>query len=239
MKAALLEDFGKPLIIGEVADPEPGLGQIVVRVEACGLCHSDLHLARGEWEAFKARMPVPAILGHEISGRVARLGPGAGRFHEGARVGVPWFHWTCGVCRYCRQDLEVFCDRSEITGVTAEVAAEWFGTPENRVDAALVCATSTSAYESAFAALRKNGTLVVVGLPSRPLSWSAADLIRSGTRIIPSRVASRREIAELLALAAEGKIHSETQGFRLEQINSAIAGLEQGTIAARAVIHPY
>src|SRR5688572_15274394 len=130
MKAALLEGFGRPLIIGEIPDPEPGPGQIVVRVEACGLCHSDLHLARGEWEAFKPRMPVPAILGHEISGRVAGLGPGISRFREGDRVGVPWFHWTCGECDYCRQDLEVFCDRSEITGVTvhggfAEYLVAW------------------------------------------------------------------------------------------------------------------
>jgi len=130
MKAALLQEFGKPLVIADRRDPEPVPGQILIRVEACGLCHSDLHLARGDWEGFKARMPIPAILGHEVAGRVAQLGVGSTRFREGDRVGVPWFHWTCGACSYCESDLEVFCDRSEITGVTvdggfAEYLAAW------------------------------------------------------------------------------------------------------------------
>jgi len=337
MKAALLQEFGKPLVIADRRDPEPVPGQILIRVEACGLCHSDLHLARGDWEGFKARMPIPAILGHEVAGRVAQLGVGSTRFREGDRVGVPWFHWTCGACSYCESDLEVFCDRSEITGVTVDggfaeylaaweshvipipetltqeqaaplfcagatvwsalrkldldnsfhlgvwgvgglgqyaiqlgklagarisavdilparlemarehgddvaVAAasedDWFAVPEHRVDAALVCATAANAYESAFRCLRKNGVLLVVGLPSRPLSWTAGDLVRSGIRIIPSRVASRRQIAELLGIAAQGKIRSPVERFRLDDINTALARLEQGTLAGRAVICP-
>src|SRR5205809_2404120 len=79
MKAALLQEFGKPLVIADRRDPEPVPGQILIRVEACGLCHSDLHLARRDWEGFKARMPIPAILGHEVAGRVAQLGVGSTR----------------------------------------------------------------------------------------------------------------------------------------------------------------
>ena len=63
-------------------------------------------------------MPMPLVLGHEVAGRVARLGPGTQRLREGDAVGVAWFHYTCGGCDYCRRDLEVFCDHSEITGVT-------------------------------------------------------------------------------------------------------------------------
>ena len=79
MKAALLQEFGNPLVIADRREPEPVPGQILIRVEACGLCHSDLHLARGDWEGFKARMPIPAILGHEVAGRVAQLGVGSTR----------------------------------------------------------------------------------------------------------------------------------------------------------------
>jgi propanol-preferring alcohol dehydrogenase len=65
-------------------------------------------------------MPMPIALGHEVAGRVVRSGPGAARFRAGDRVGVPWFFWTCGECAYCRRGQEVFCDRSEITGVTVQ-----------------------------------------------------------------------------------------------------------------------
>jgi propanol-preferring alcohol dehydrogenase len=335
MRAALLECFGEPLTVRDVPEPVPGPGQILIRVEACGLCHSDLHVARGEWEGLQPRMPMPVILGHEVAGRVVRLGAGSARFREGDRVGVPWFFWTCGECPYCRRDQEVFCDRSEITGVTvhggfaeslvawethalpipaglslieaaplfcagstvwsalgkvdldasvrlgvwgagglglyavqigklrgAEVTAvdlhesrlalarrfgadatvaardagAWFSRADCRVDVALVAATSADAYESAFRSLRKNGVLLVVGIPSRPLSWTAGDLIRSGTRIVPSRVASRREIEELLRLAATGKIRSEVVRFPLDRINDAIKELLEGRVAGRAVV---
>src|SRR5262245_60785600 len=139
MRAALLERFAEPLVCREVPEPMPGPRQVKIRVEACGLCHSDLHVARGEWEGFKPRMAMPVILGHEVAGRVSELGPDAHRFRVGDAVGVPWFYWTCGECEYCRQDQEVFCDRSEITGVTvhggfAEYLVAWeshaIGIPE-------------------------------------------------------------------------------------------------------------
>ena len=118
MKVALLEKFGQPLVVRETPDPVPGPGQVVIRVEACGVCHSDLHIARGEWEHFKSFMSLPVIPGHEAAGRIVRIGPEVSGLREGDAVGVPWFHHTCGQCEYCRQDLEVYCEAPQITGVT-------------------------------------------------------------------------------------------------------------------------
>src|SRR5689334_8262613 len=130
MKAARLHEFAKPLHIDDVATPEPGAGQVLIRISACGACHSDVHLAQGEWEGFKSRMPMPLILGHEVAGIVVRTGADVRRLHEGDAVGIPWFYYTCGDCEYCRKDLEVFCDIPQITGVTvhggfAEYIVAW------------------------------------------------------------------------------------------------------------------
>jgi propanol-preferring alcohol dehydrogenase len=324
MKAALLKEFGKPLVIEDVPVPEPGAGQVLLKVAACGVCHSDVHIAHGEWEGFKPRMPMPVVLGQAVQ-----------RLKEGDTVGVPWFHSTCGDCNYCRQDQEVFCDRSEVTGVTvhggfaeymiawddhvvaipqslplelaaplfcaggtvysalskvrlddsvrlgvwgagglghygiqlgkaaeshvtaidllpeklaaakdigadvalsSEAAAAWFANPANRVDVALVCATSAEAYQAAFAGLKKNGVMLVVGIPSKPLSWMAGDLIRSGVRVVPSRVASRAELRALVRLAASGSIHSEVRTYPLEMINEVMNNLANGRIFGRSVI---
>ena len=104
---------------------------------------------------------------------------------------------------------------------------------------ALVCATSAEAYQAAFAGLKKNGTLLVVGIPSKALSWMAGDLIRAGVRIVPSRVASRSELRELVQLAAAGGIHSEVHTYPLEEINDVMERLEAGQIFGRAVITPF
>jgi propanol-preferring alcohol dehydrogenase len=124
------------------------------------------------------------------------------------------------------------------TAMGAEEATEWFGKAENRVNVALVCASSAEAYRSAFQALQKNGVLLIVGIPSAPLAWTAGDLIRSGVRIIPSRVASRRELSDLVKLAQDGVVRSEIVSFPLKKINDAIQALSAGEIRGRAVIHP-
>jgi propanol-preferring alcohol dehydrogenase len=335
MKAALLREFGAPLTIEDVPAPVPGPGQVLVRVGACGACHSDVHLWQGEWEGFKARMPKPLILGHEVAGIVTQTGRGVSGLKEGDAVGIPWFYFTCGDCEYCSNDQEVFCENSQITGVTvhggfaefivaweshvisiprplslsaaaplfcaggtvysalakvklnadthlgvwgagglghygiqlakragarvtvvdlvfekltsakhlgadvavtAAEASEWFRDSSHRVDVALVCATSVEAYQAAFHGLKKNGAMLVVGIPSKPLSWMAGDLIRSGVRIIPSRVASRAELRELMVLAASGEIHSEVRKHRLEDINTVMQRLAEGRIFGRSVI---
>jgi propanol-preferring alcohol dehydrogenase len=108
----LLEKPGQPLRAGEVPRPEPGREQILVRVHACGVCRTDLHIAAGELAA----PSLPLIPGHEIVGTVAGAGDGARGFTLGDRVGIPWLGWTCGVCEFCRSGRENLCDRARFTG---------------------------------------------------------------------------------------------------------------------------
>jgi propanol-preferring alcohol dehydrogenase len=112
MRAMLLETPGQALRLRTLADPQPGAGQLLLRVRACGICRTDLHVADGELPNPK----LPLVLGHEIVGTVAATGKGAERFAVGARVGVPWVGWTCGECRYCRSGRENLCDRARFTG---------------------------------------------------------------------------------------------------------------------------
>lgn len=112
MRAMVLDEPGRPLRAAEVPTPTPGPGQLLVRVGACAVCRTDLHVVDGELPAAK-----PALIpGHEIVGRVVANGPGATRFPPGARVGVPWLGWTCGACRWCRAGRENLCDAARFTG---------------------------------------------------------------------------------------------------------------------------
>lgn len=112
MRAMVCEAVKRPLVAVERAAPEPGLGQLLIRVAACAVCRTDLHLVDGEL----ADPRLPVIPGHEIVGRVAALGPGVERFKPGERVGVPWLGWTCGVCAHCRAGRENLCAEARFTG---------------------------------------------------------------------------------------------------------------------------
>jgi len=119
MKAAVLHEFGKPLRIEEVPKPAPAAGEVLVKVEACGVCHSDLHIMQKDWPDAAAALQLPAILGHEVVGRVVETGPGVAGLAVGDRVGVGWLHWTCGECESCREGHENLCDERRITGIAA------------------------------------------------------------------------------------------------------------------------
>jgi alcohol dehydrogenase, propanol-preferring len=120
MKAAVLHEFKKPLVIEEVARPSIGPSEILIEVEACGVCHSDLHVADGDWTQLSGIVKLPLILGHEIVGRVAERGGNVRELRAGDRVGVPWVHWTCGECEPCREGNENLCSKQQITGVTVD-----------------------------------------------------------------------------------------------------------------------
>ena len=107
MKAAVVRAFDRPLEIEDLPIPEPGAGQVLVRVETCGLCHTDIHAARGEWPV---KPSPPFIPGHEGVGVIERLGGGAMYGLEpGMRVALPWLGYACGVCRYCNSGRETLC----------------------------------------------------------------------------------------------------------------------------------
>lgn len=114
MRAMMLAETGAPLRLHELADPLPGPGQLRIRVEACGVCRTDLHVVDGDLPA----AALPIVPGHEIVGRVEAVGPDCAGFGVGERVGVPWLAHSCGSCRYCREERENLCDRPAFTGYT-------------------------------------------------------------------------------------------------------------------------
>lgn len=113
MKAAVVREFGQPLIIEEVTVPEPGPGAIQVAVQASGVCHTDLHAAEGDWPV---KPSPPFIPGHEGVGFVSAVGAGVKNIKEGDRVGVPWLHTACGHCVHCLGGWETLCESQQNTG---------------------------------------------------------------------------------------------------------------------------
>ncbi len=120
MKAAVLYELKKPLAIEEVDRPSPGENDVLIKVEACGVCHSDLHIMEGDWKQFGGITKIPLIPGHEIAGRVAEVGSAVRDLKMGDRVGVPWIHWSCGQCEFCREGFENLCSKQKITGCTVD-----------------------------------------------------------------------------------------------------------------------
>jgi len=153
MRAAVVTEFGKPLTIQEVPIPEPGPGEVLVKVMACGVCHTDLHAAEGDWPV---RPTLPFIPGHEAAGIVAKLGPGVTNLREGDAVGVAWLHDACLHCEYCETGWETLCEQQHNTGYSCNggfaeyvIAAAAFAAPLPRdVDftaiAPILCAGVTT-----------------------------------------------------------------------------------------------
>jgi alcohol dehydrogenase, propanol-preferring len=143
MRAMVLNAPGEPLREQDVRRPRPASGQVRVRIGACAVCRTDLHVVDGELKEPK----LPLILGHEIVGRVEALGQGAARFKLGDRVGIPWLGWTCGTCRYCRSGRENLCEKARFTGYTLDGGYAEFTVADERY-----CFPIPDAYSDAAAA---------------------------------------------------------------------------------------
>jgi propanol-preferring alcohol dehydrogenase len=139
----LLKSPGRSLECTEVPTPRPAAGQMLMRVTACGVCRTDLHVMAGELPDPK----VPLILGHEIVGQVAEVGSNVEGFRIGERVGIPWLGWTCGGCKFCRSGRENLCERARFTGYTIDG-----GYAEYTVADARFCFRIPDAYDDVAAA---------------------------------------------------------------------------------------
>jgi len=117
MKAAVVRGFKQPLVIEDRPIPVPGDGQVLVKIEASGLCHTDIHAANGDWPV---KPTPPFVPGHEGVGIVQRVGPGVTRVREGDRVAVPWLGWACGECDYCTTGWETLCERQKNSGYSVD-----------------------------------------------------------------------------------------------------------------------
>lgn len=134
MRAAVLHESKHPLALEEVPRPQLGPGEILIAVDACGVCHSDLHVAEGDWPQFSRITKKSLILGHEVAGRVVEIGEAVRDIQIGDRVGVPWIYWTCGQCEACREGHENLCSNQSITGVTVDGGyAEFMKAPATHV----------------------------------------------------------------------------------------------------------
>ena len=338
MKAAVLHEFKKPLVIEEVARPQIVADEVLIAVEACGVCHSDLHVADGDWKQFAGIVKKPLILGHEVAGRVAEAGAGVHDLKIGDRVGVPWLYWSCGECEFCTEGNENLCVKQGITGVTVDggfaeflkvrathatripaglsaleagplfcagvtvqralkkaqisrgqrvaifgvgglghlaiqlaralgaeitavdisesklAAARTLGAAKTLnaatsdlakefrrsggVHVAMVTSGAKAAYNSAFAALRPTGMLLVVGLPAEDICFPPIMMAAREVRIQASAVGTREDLREVLALAAQGKLHCEVAVRPLAQINEILDEMRRGEISGRIAVTP-
>jgi alcohol dehydrogenase, propanol-preferring len=119
VKAAVVTDFEAPLEIQDVPIPEPGPGEVLVRIEYCGLCHTDIHAAHGDWPV---KPTPPFIPGHEGVGPIEKLGPGVTNRALGDRVAIAWLGYACGECRYCNTGWETLCEKQENAGYSVNGA---------------------------------------------------------------------------------------------------------------------
>jgi alcohol dehydrogenase, propanol-preferring len=336
MKAAVLHEFKTPLSLEDVARPEVGRDEVLIEVEVCGVCHSDLHVADGDWTQLAGIVKKPLILGHEIVGRVVERGAAVQNIDVGDRVGVPWVQWTCGKCEFCREGNENLCVRQRITGVMVDGGyAEFAKAPASHVvkipdtlsseqAAPLLCAGVTvhralkqsklragqrlavfgvgglghiavqigraagaeviaidiseeklelakslgaartlnaastnvvkemrgsggvhvaivtsaakSAYDTAFYCVRPTGTLLVVGLPAKDISFPPILMASGEIQIKASAVGTREDLREVLAMGAAGKVRCRVTTRPLADVQQVLGELSRGEVAGRVVL---
>jgi len=239
MRAIVLEEPGRPLRELDVPRPVVAPGQVLLRVRACGVCRTDLHVADGELPDPK----LPLVLGYQIVGTVEQVGEGASRFGLGRRVGVPWLGWTCGECRFCRSGRENLCDRARFTGYQldggyAEYAAAderfCFPVPDGYPDlqaAPLLCAGLIG-----YRALRAAGPAERLGLYG---FGASAHIVAQVARHEELRVFALTrpgdEEAQALALELGADWAGATNAGPPEELDAAIIFAPVGELVPRAL----
>lgn len=119
MKAAVVTEFGKPLVVQDIPIPSPGPDQVLVKMETCGVCHTDIHAAQGDWPA---KPTLPLIPGHEGIGVIDAVGPQVSKDRIGERVAIAWLGSACGECDHCVSGWETLCDKQQNSGYSLDGA---------------------------------------------------------------------------------------------------------------------
>lgn len=335
MKAAVVRRFGEPLTIEEMPIPTPGPGEVLVRIMATGVCHTDLHAADGDWPV---KPSPPFIPGHEGAGVVAAVGPGVTQLREGDPVGIAWLHDACGCCEHCISGWETLCESLHdsgysVDGTFAEYAigsaayvarlpthmdfaavapilcagvttykgiketearpGEWIAisgigglghvaiqyakamglhvaaldVTEEKLALArhlgaeiainarasdapaqvvkltgggahgvLVTAVSPPAFAQSLQLVRRKGTISLVGLPPGDFATPIFDVVLKRITLRGSIVGTRKDLAEAIEFAADGKVKAHIHEKRLEDINNVFASPKAGTVDGRVVM---
>lgn len=243
-----------PLLLTELPVPDPGPGEVLVRVRACGVCRTDLHVAEGDLPTHRS----PVVPGHEVVGEVASLGPGTRRFAVGDRVGIAWLRSTCGSCRWCRSGRENLCPHSSYTGWDADGGyAEYavvpeayaYAVPDSFTDeeaAPLLCAGIIGYRALRRAALPPGGRLGIYGFGASAHLTAQVAIAQGGEVHVITRGAKGRQLALDLGAASAGE-PSDTPPVPLdsaiifapagELVPPALAALGPGGTLALAGIH--
>ncbi len=336
MRAAVLHEFKAPLSLEDVPRPAIAADEVLIEVEVCGVCHSDLHVADGDWTQLAGIVKKPLILGHEIVGRVVERGAMVQSVEMGDRVGVPWIHWTCGKCEFCREGNENLCVQQRITGVMVDGGyAEFAKAPASHVvnipeqlpseqaapllcagvtvhralkqahiragqrlavfgvgglghiaiqialaagaevtaidiseeklalatalgairtlnaatgnvikelrrsggaHVALVTSAAKSAYDMAFYCVRPTGTLLVVGLPAKDISFPPIVMAAGEIQIKASAVGTREDLREVLAMGAAGSVRCQVTTRPLIEVQEVLGQLSRGEVSGRIAL---
>jgi propanol-preferring alcohol dehydrogenase len=203
-----------PLTVAERPIPEPGPGEVLVRVSACGICRTDLHIVEGELPLVRS----PIVPGHQVIGRVERAGPGAARWSTGDRVGVAWLRATCGRCAYCRRERENLCPDARFTGYHADggyaeyaLVGEDFAYPipaafDDAGAAPLLCAGIIGYRALRLAEVPEGGTLGIYGFGSSAHITLQVARARGARVFVCTREAGHRRLALALGAAWAGDI---------------------------------
>jgi propanol-preferring alcohol dehydrogenase len=244
MKAMVLDRPGTPLRAADLPDPEPSARQVLVRVAACGVCRTDLHVVDGELGSVSAaskRGPkLPLVIGHQVVGRVLR---GGERFQPGARIGIPWLGWTDNECRYCLSGRENLCDRARFTGYTLDggyaelaIADERYCVPipdafGDESAAPLLCAGLIG-----YRALRMAGDAERLGLYGFGASAHiVAQVARHEGRRVFAFTRAGDEAAQSLALELGAEWAGDSAGPAPEELDAAILFAPAGELVPAAL----
>jgi propanol-preferring alcohol dehydrogenase len=335
MKAAVVHQFGRPLVIEEVPIPTPGPGEVLVKIKATGVCHTDLHAANGDWPV---KPSPPFIPGHEGAGIIAAVGAGVKKLKDGDAVGIAWLHDACGACDYCITGWETLCESQNDSGYSvngtfaqyAIGAADYVARLPQRVDFAaiapilcagvttykgiketeakpgewlaisgigglghiaiqyahamglhvvaldvseeklalarqlgaeyavdarlpdaaaqvvkmtgggahgvLVTAVSPPAFAQALHLVRRKGTVSLVGLPPGDFATPIFDVVLKRITLRGSIVGTRKDLAEAIEFAAEGKVLAHIHKAKLADINRVFTDLKAGRVDGRVVL---